>query len=137
MDADYQNERADLEQQYIETLADLDQAITDAQLAGDAEAAQQMASYKSSVQSQYASYLMQKDAQAASFAQWQREQAAQRAGQPLRRQLLFRLRLVLLRRLRQRQPDALAGGGDAEEPRRDTGRRVGVGVQRGGGRYDG
>lgn len=80
MDADYQNERADLEQQYIETLADLDQAITDAQLAGDAEAAEQMANYKSSVQSQYASYLMQKDAQAASFAQWQREQAAQRAA---------------------------------------------------------
>lgn len=77
MDASYQNEVSDLEQQYIETLADLDQAITDARLAGDAQAAEQMASYKSSVQSQYANYLLQKDQEAASAAQWQREYEAQ------------------------------------------------------------
>lgn len=83
MDASYQNEVSDLEQQYIETLADLDQAITDARLAGDAQAAEQMASYKSTVQGQYASYLLQKEQEAASVAQWQREWAAQ---QELQRQ---------------------------------------------------
>lgn len=76
MDANYQNEVADLEQQYIDTLADLEQAITDARLAGDTQAAEQMAGYKSNVQSQYASYLMQKDQQAANIAQWQRERSA-------------------------------------------------------------
>lgn len=83
MDASYQNEVSDLEQQYIETLADLDQAITDARLAGDAQAAEQMASYKSTVQGQYASYLLQKEQEAASAAQWLREWAAQ---QELQRQ---------------------------------------------------
>lgn len=83
MDASYQNEVSDLEQQYIETLADLDQAIADARLAGDAQAAEQMASYKSTVQGQYASYLLQKEQEAASVAQWQREWAAQ---QELQRQ---------------------------------------------------
>ena len=83
MDASYQNEVSDLEQQYIETLADLDQAITDARLAGDAQAAEQMASYKSTVQGQYASYLLQKEQEAASAAQRQREWAAQ---QELQRQ---------------------------------------------------
>lgn len=77
MDASYQNEVADLERQYIETLADLDQAITDARLAGDTQAAEQMAGYKSTVQSQYANYLLQKDQEAANAAQWQREYEAQ------------------------------------------------------------
>lgn len=77
MDANYQNEVADLERQYIETLADLDQAITDARLAGDTQAAEQMASYKTAVQSQYANYLLQKDQQAANVDQWQREYEAQ------------------------------------------------------------
>ena len=77
MDASYQNEVADLERQYIETLADLDQAITDARLAGDTQAAEQMAGYKSMVQSQYANYLLQKDQEAANAAQWQREYEAQ------------------------------------------------------------
>ena len=77
MDANYQNEVADLERQYIETLADLDQAITDARLAGDTQAAEQMASYKTAVQSQYANYLLQKDQQAAHVDQWQREYEAQ------------------------------------------------------------
>lgn len=77
MDAIYQDEVADLERQYIETLADLDQAITDARLAGDTQAAEQMAGYKSTVQSQYANYLLQKDQEAANAAQWQREYEAQ------------------------------------------------------------
>lgn len=81
MDANYQNEASDLEQSYIETLADLDQAIENARLAGDAQAAEQMAGYRANVQSQYASYLMQKDQQAAIIAQQQQErEAAERAS---------------------------------------------------------
>ena len=77
METNYQNEVADLERQYIDTLADLEQAITDARLAGDTQAAEQMASYKTAVQNQYANYLLQKDQQAANADQWQREYEAQ------------------------------------------------------------
>lgn len=77
METNYQNEVADLERQYIDTLADLEQAITDARLAGDTQAAEQMASYKTAVQKQYANYLLQKDQQAANADQWQREYEAQ------------------------------------------------------------
>lgn len=81
MDASYQNEVTDLERQYQETIADLEQAITDAKLAGDTQAAEQMAGYKTTVQSQYANYLLQKDQQAENVAQWQREYEAQLALQ--------------------------------------------------------
>ena len=77
METNYQNEVADLERQYIDTLADLEQAVTDARLAGDTQAAEQMASYKTAVQNQYANYLLQKDQQAANADQWQREYEAQ------------------------------------------------------------
>lgn len=76
LDASYQNEVSDLERQYIETLADLDQAIEAARLAGETEIAEQMAARKSTVEGQYAAYLLQKDQEAAQIAQWQREQAA-------------------------------------------------------------
>ena len=76
LDASYQNEVSDLERQYIETLADLDQAIEAARLAGETEIAEQMAARKSTVEGQYAAYLLQKDQEAAQVAQWQREQAA-------------------------------------------------------------
>lgn len=76
LDASYQNEVSDLERQYIETLADLDQAIEAARLAGETEIAEQMAARKSTVAGQYAAYLLQKDQEAAQVAQWQREQAA-------------------------------------------------------------
>lgn len=76
LDASYQNEVSDLERQYIETLADLDQAIEAARLAGETEIAEQMAAHKSTVEGQYANYLLQKDQEAAQVAQWQREQAA-------------------------------------------------------------
>ena len=76
LDASYQNEVSDLERQYIETLADLDQAIEAARLAGETEIAEQMAAHKSTVEGQYAAYLLQKDQEAAQVAQWGREQAA-------------------------------------------------------------
>lgn len=76
LDASYQNEVSDLERQYIETLADLDQAIEAARLAGETEIAEQMAAHKSTVEGQYANYLLQKDQEAAQVAQWGREQAA-------------------------------------------------------------
>lgn len=76
LDASYQNEVSDLERQYIETLADLDQAIEAARLAGETEIAEQMAARKSTVAGQYAAYLLQKDQEAAQVAQWQRKQAA-------------------------------------------------------------
>lgn len=81
MDSSYQNQVTDLERQYQETIADLEQAITDAKLAGDTQAAEQMAGYKTTVQSQYANYLLQKDQQAENVAQWQREYEAQLALQ--------------------------------------------------------
>lgn len=76
LDASYQKEVSDLERQYIETLADLDQAIEAARLAGETEIAEQMAARKSTVEGQYAAYLLQKDQEAAQVAQWQRKQAA-------------------------------------------------------------
>lgn len=75
LDASYQNEVSDLERQYIETLADLDQAIEAARLAGETEIAEQMAAHKSTVEGQYANYLLQKDQEAAQVAQWGREQS--------------------------------------------------------------
>lgn len=75
LDANYQNEVSDLERQYIETLADLDQAIEAARLAGETEIAEQMAAHKSTVEGQYAAYLLQKDQEAAQVAQWGREQS--------------------------------------------------------------
>lgn len=79
MEADYQNELSELERQYLETLQDLEQAITDAQLAGDQQAAEQMASYRSTVQSQYASYLMEKEQEAADTAALRQKYSAQQA----------------------------------------------------------
>lgn len=79
MEADYQNELSELERQYLETLQDLEQAITDAQLAGDQQAAEQMASYRSTVQGQYASYLMEKEQEAADAAALRQRYSAQQA----------------------------------------------------------
>lgn len=79
MEADYQNELSELERQYLETLQDLEQAITDAQLAGDQQAAEQMASYRSTVQGQYASYLMEKEQEAADAAAMRQKYSTQQA----------------------------------------------------------
>lgn len=59
-EADYQNDLTDLEVQYNDTMAQLQQAITAARLSGDAQIAEQMASYLSQVQSEYRSYLQER-----------------------------------------------------------------------------
>ena len=61
LEADYQNGLTDLESQYSDTVAQIRQAITSAQLAGDAQGAEQMANYLSQLQSQYAQYLAQRE----------------------------------------------------------------------------
>lgn len=58
----YQNELADLERQRSETVAELEQAIRNAQLTGDMQTAQELASYLQQVQSQWASYIEQRAA---------------------------------------------------------------------------
>ncbi len=59
-EADYQNDLTDLETQYNDTMAQLQQAITAARLSGDAQIAEQMAIYLSQVQSEYRSYLQER-----------------------------------------------------------------------------
>ena len=59
-EADYQNDLTDLETQYNDTMAQLRQAITAAQLSGDAQIAEQMANYLSQVQSEYRNYLQER-----------------------------------------------------------------------------
>lgn len=61
LEADYQNGLTDLESQYNDTVAQVRQAITSAQLAGDAQSAERMADYLSQLQSQYAQYLAQRE----------------------------------------------------------------------------
>ena len=58
----YQNELTDLERQRSETVAELEQAIRNAQLTGDMQTAQELASYLQQVQSQWASYIEQRAA---------------------------------------------------------------------------
>ena len=59
-EADYQNDLTDLELQYNDTMAQLQQAITAARLSGDAQIAEQMANYLSQVQSEYRSYMQER-----------------------------------------------------------------------------
>lgn len=59
MEADYQNNLTDLETQYADTISQLEQAVTNARLSGDAQVAEQMAAYLSQVQGQYSNYLSQ------------------------------------------------------------------------------
>lgn len=59
-EADYQNDLTDLETQYNDTMAQLQQAITAARLSGDAQIAEQMANYLSQVQSEYRSYMQER-----------------------------------------------------------------------------
>lgn len=59
-EADYQNDLIDLETQYNDTMAQLQQAITAARLSGDAQIAEQMANYLSQVQSEYRSYMQER-----------------------------------------------------------------------------
>ena len=57
----YQNDLTDLETQYSDTMAQLQQAVTAARLSGDAQMAAQMANYLSQIQSEYNSYLQQRE----------------------------------------------------------------------------
>lgn len=59
-EADYHNDLTDLETQYNDTMAQLQQAITAARLSGDAQIAEQMANYLSQVQSEYRSYMQER-----------------------------------------------------------------------------
>ena len=59
-EADYQNDLTDLETQYNDTMAQLQQAVTAARLSGDAQIAEQMANYLSQVQSEYRSYMQER-----------------------------------------------------------------------------
>lgn len=78
-ETNYENDLTDLTTQYQSTIADLQQAITSANLAGDAQAAESMASYLSQVQAQYASYLQNERGIQAEIDMFNRQLAAQQA----------------------------------------------------------
>lgn len=78
-ETNYENNLNDLTQQYQSTIADLQQAITSAKLAGDAQAAEAMANYLSQVQAQYASYLQNERAIQAEIDMFNRQLAAKQA----------------------------------------------------------
>lgn len=78
-ETNYENDLTDLTTQYQSTIADLRQAITSAKLAGDAQAAESMASYLSQVQAQYASYLQNERGIQAEIDMFNRQLAAQQA----------------------------------------------------------
>lgn len=78
-ETNYENDLTDLTTQYQSTIADLQQAITSAKLAGDAQAAESMASYLSQVQAQYASYLQNERGIQAEIDMFNRQLAAQQA----------------------------------------------------------
>ena len=69
----YQNNLTDLETQYSDTMAQLQQAITAARLSGDAQMAEQMANYLSQIQSEYNSYLQQREQERAQARSTARE----------------------------------------------------------------
>lgn len=69
----YQNDLTDLETQYSDTMAQLQQAITAARLSGDAQMAEQMANYLSQIQSEYNSYLQQREQERAQARSTARE----------------------------------------------------------------
>lgn len=76
-ETNYENNLNDLTQQYQSTIAELQQAITSAKLAGDAQAAEAMANYLSQVQAQYASYLQNERSIQAEVDMFNRQLAAQ------------------------------------------------------------
>ena len=78
-ETDYENNITDLTNQYLATIGQLQQAITSAKLAGDAQAAEAMANYLSQVQAQYASYLQNERSIQAEIDMFNRQLAAQQA----------------------------------------------------------
>ena len=79
-ETNYENDLTDLTNQYQSTISDLQQAITSAKLAGDAQAAEAMANYLSQIQAQYASYQNERSIQA-EIDMFNRQLAAQQAQQ--------------------------------------------------------
>lgn len=63
-ETNYQNQLNDLEMQKAATIRELQNAITSAQLSGDMQTAQELASYMQQVQSQWNSYVMNQQAMA-------------------------------------------------------------------------
>ena len=78
-ETNYENNMTDLTNQYQATIGQLQQAITSARLAGDAQAAEAMANYLSQVQAQYASYLQNERSIQAEIDMFNRQLAAQQA----------------------------------------------------------
>ena len=76
-ETNYENNMNDLTMQYQSTIAELEQAITSARLAGDAQSAEAMANYLSQVQAQYASYLQNERSIQAEVDMFNRQLAAQ------------------------------------------------------------
>lgn len=76
----YQNDLTDLETQYSDTMAQLQQAITAARLSGDAQMAEQMANYLSQIQSEYNSYLQQREQERAQARSTARSYAYKNVG---------------------------------------------------------
>ena len=80
-ETNYENDLTAMTNQYQSTISELQQAITSAKLAGDAQAAEAMASYLSQVQAQYASYLQNERSIQAEIDMFNRQLAAQQAQQ--------------------------------------------------------
>ena len=78
-ETNYENDLTDLTNQYQNTISGLQQAITNAKLAGDAQAAELMANYLSQVQAQYASYLQNERSIQAEIDMFNRQLAAKQA----------------------------------------------------------
>lgn len=78
-ETNYENNMTDLTNQYQATISQLQQAITSAKLAGDAQAAEAMANYLGQVQAQYASYLQNERSIQAEVDMFNRQLAAQQA----------------------------------------------------------
>lgn len=76
----YQNDITDLETQYTDTMAQLQQAVTAARLSGDAQMAAQMANYLSQIQSEYNSYLQQREQERAQARSTARSYAYKNVG---------------------------------------------------------
>ena len=72
-ETDYQNQLSEIEKQRLATVKELESAITNAQLTGDMQTAQELASYLQNIQSQWASYV-QNQQQLAQQNYWNQKQ---------------------------------------------------------------
>ena len=72
-ETDYQNQLSEIEKQRLATVKELESAITNAQLTGDMQTAQELADYLQNIQSQWASYV-QSQQQLAQQNYWNQKQ---------------------------------------------------------------